>query len=45
MYIYQYSFEAPSYGISSAGAVVLFIIVMSVTLINVKMSGFFKGGD
>ena len=45
MYIYQYSFEAPSYGISSAGAVVLFVIVMSVTLVNVKMSGFFKGGD
>ncbi len=45
MYIYQYSFEAPSYGISSAGAGVLFIIVLSGTLVNVKMSGFFKGGD
>lgn len=45
MYIYQYSFEAPRYGISSAGAVILFIFVMIFTLVNVKMSGFLKEGD
>ncbi len=44
MYIYQYSFESPRYGLSSAGAVILFVIVFLVTLINVKMSGFLGGG-
>ena len=44
MYIYQYSFEAPRYGISSAGAVILFIIVFCVTMTNVRVSGFLRGG-
>lgn len=45
MYIYQYSFEAPRYGISSAGAVILFVLVLIFTIINVKISGFLKEGD
>lgn len=45
MYIYQYSFESPRYGLSSAGAVILFFIVFVMTLFNVKLSGFLKGGD
>lgn len=45
MYIYQYSFESPRYGLSSAGAVILFVIVLLLTLFNVKISGFMKGGD
>lgn len=45
MYIYQYSFESPRYGISSAGAVILFVFVLIFTIINVKMSGFLKEGD
>jgi len=42
MYIYQYSFETPNYGMSSAGAMILFVIVFGVTLVNLKMTGFFK---
>jgi multiple sugar transport system permease protein len=42
LYIYQYSFEVPQYGISSAGAMILFVIVLLFTLINVKMSGMFR---
>lgn len=45
MYIYQYSFESPRYGLSSAGAVILFFIVFVMTIYNVKLSGFMKGGD
>lgn len=45
MYIYQYSFESPRYGISSAGAVILFVLVLIFTMINVKLSGFLKEGD
>ncbi len=45
MYIYQYSFETPRYGISSAGAMVLFVIVMAFTILNLKMSGFLKESD
>lgn len=45
MYIYQYSFEAPKFGISSAGAVILFVLVLIFTLFNVKISGFLKEGD
>lgn len=45
MYIYQYSFESPRYGLSSAGAVILFFIVFVMTIFNVKLSGFMKGGD
>lgn len=42
MYIYQYSFEAPNYGLSSAGAMILFFIILGLTLINLKATGFFK---
>lgn len=42
MYIYQYSFETPNYGMSSAGAMILFIIVFGVTLVNLRLTGFFK---
>ena len=45
MYIYQYSFESPRYGLSSAGAVILFVIVLVMTIFNVRLSGFMKGGD
>lgn len=42
MYIYQYSFEVPQYGISSAGAMILFVIVFIFTLFNVKLTGMFE---
>lgn len=42
MYIYQYSFETPQYGLSSAGSILLAIITLIFALINVKLSGFFK---
>jgi ABC-type sugar transport system permease subunit len=42
MYIYQYSFEYPQYGIASAGAMILFVITFTVTLGNLKVTGFFK---
>lgn len=42
MYIYQYSFEYPQFGLASAGAMILFVITFSVTLINLKATGFFK---
>ncbi len=42
MYIYQYSFEYPQYGLASAGAMILFILTFSVTLVNLKATGFFK---
>ncbi len=42
MYIYQYSFESPQYGLSSAGSVILSIITLIFTLVNVKLSGFLK---
>lgn len=42
MYVYQYSFETPNYGIASAGAMVLFVLVFIMTMINVKMTGFMK---
>jgi ABC-type sugar transport system permease subunit len=45
LYIYQYSFEQPRYGLSNAGAVILFLFVLFFTLINVKVSGMFKEGD
>jgi ABC-type sugar transport system permease subunit len=45
LYIYQYSFEQPRYGLSSAGALILFIFVLFFTLINVKLSGMFREGD
>ena len=42
MYIYQYRFETPQYGIASAGAMILFVLTFAVTLVNLKMTGFFK---
>ncbi|WP_102410195.1 ABC transporter permease subunit [Beduinella massiliensis] len=38
MYIYQYSFETPNYGLSSAGAVILFVIIFAVTMLSQKLS-------
>ena len=42
MYIYQYSFESPNYGISSAGAIILFLMVFAITLVNLKLTRFFE---
>lgn len=42
MYIYQFSFETPQYGIASAGAMILFILTFTITMINLKITGFFK---
>lgn len=42
MYIYQYSFETPQYGIASAGAMLLFVITLIITLFNLRVTGFFK---
>lgn len=42
MYIYQFSFESPQYGVSSAGAAILFIIVLALTLLNTKLTGILK---
>ena len=38
MYVYQYSFENPNYGLSSAGVMILFVIVFAVTLFNLRMT-------
>lgn len=40
MYIYQYSFDNPDYGISSAGAIIVFLLVFVVTMINLKLTNF-----
>ncbi len=40
MYIYQYSFETPNFGLSSAGSMILFALVFVFTLANVKLTGF-----
>lgn len=42
MYIFQFSFEVPQLGVSSAGAMILFALVFIFTMINVKMTGFLK---
>lgn len=42
MYIYQFSFETPRYGIASAGAMILFLLTFAITMINLKLTGFFK---
>ena len=42
MYIYQFSFEVPSHGISSAGSMILFALVFVFTMVNIKMTGFLK---
>lgn len=40
MYIYQFSFDVPQFGLSCAGAIVLFVLVFAFTMVNVKMTGF-----
>ncbi len=42
MYIFQFSFETPDYGIASAGAMILFVLVFIFTMINVKLTGFLE---
>lgn len=42
MYIYQYSFESPWFSISSTGAVILFIIVLILTVINSRVTGLLR---
>lgn len=42
MYVFQFSFETPNYGVSSAGSMVLFVLVFIMTMINVKLTGFLK---
>lgn len=42
MYIFQFSFETPNYGVASAGAMILFVLVFAFTMLNVKLTGFFK---
>ena len=42
MYVFQFSFETPNYGVSSAGSMVLFVLVFAMTMINVKLTGFLK---
>lgn len=38
MYIYQFSFENPKFGFSSAGVLILFLIVLVITRINLKIT-------
>lgn len=42
MYIFQFSFETPNYGVSSAGSMILFVLVFVLTMVNVKMTGFLR---
>lgn len=42
MYVFQFSFETPNYGVSSAGSMVLFFLVFIMTMLNVKLTGFLK---
>ncbi len=42
LYIYQFSFEKPQYGIACAGAMVLFVLTFAITMVNLKLTGFFK---
>ena len=39
MYIYSYSFEAPNYGLSAAGSMILFVIILVITFFNLKLTG------
>ena len=39
MYIYSYSFETPNYGQSSAGSMILFVIILAVTIVNLRLTG------
>lgn len=45
MYIYQYSFEYPQYGLASAGALILFVLTFSITLLNLRVTGMFRNPD
>ena len=45
MYIYQYSFEYPNFGIASAGAMILFILTFAVTMVNLRLTGFFRKSE
>ena len=38
----EFSFETPQYGIASAGAMILFVITFVITLVNLRITGFFK---
>lgn len=38
MYIYQFSFENPKFGFSSAGVMILFLIVLAVTAVNMRLT-------
>lgn len=42
MYVFQFSFETPNYGVASAGSMVLFVLVFIMTMVNVKLTGFLK---
>lgn len=42
MFIFQYSFDSPQYGISSAGAVCLFILTLGFTMLNLRLTNMFK---
>ena len=42
MYVYQYSFVSPNYGLSSAGVMILFVIVFTATLINLHFTKLLK---
>lgn len=42
MFIFQYSFDSPQYGMSSAGAVVLFVLTLGFTIFNVRSTGMLK---
>jgi len=45
MFIFSFSFETPQFGIASAGAMILFIFTLAITLINLHFTGFFKKGE
>lgn len=42
MYVFQFSFETPNYGVASAGSMILFVLVFIMTMVNVKLTGFLK---
>lgn len=42
MFIFSFSFETPQFGIASAGAMILFVFTLLITLINLHFTGFFK---
>lgn len=42
MFVYQYGFEKFDFGMSSAGAIILFLTSLVFSLVSAKSSGFFK---